>query len=202
MTQATDTLPPGYIVRGKMDLTKQPRLYFALNVLGLVILAAAGVLFVALARLLRPDAVTALFEQFSRGGGARQAALLLLGMLVVMLVIHEAIHGVFFWRFTGARPRFGIGPGYAYAAAPGWYLPRNQYLVVGLAPLVRISLGGLALIAVMPASWSGPLLALIIGNASGAVGDMAVVAWLLTLPKTALANDDGSAVTIYVPEMK
>ncbi len=198
MTQATDRLPFGYVLRGKVDLTKQPRLYFALNVLGLVILVAAGVLFVALARLLRPDAVTALFEQFSRGGSARQIVLLL-GILVVMLVIHEAIHGVFFWRFTGARPKFGIGPGYAYAAAPGWYLPRNQYLVVGLAPLVLISLGGLALITVMPASWIGALLALMIGNASGAVGDMAVVAWLLTLPKTALANDDGSAVTVYVP---
>lgn len=199
MSEATNTLPPGYVLRGKLDLSKQLWLFLLLNLLGVVALLASGFIFVALARWLRPQAMAALFERMGQNIGVLEIGALLIGVMLIMVIIHEGIHGFFFWRFTGARPKYGIGLGYAYAAAPEWYLPRDQYMVVGLAPLVLMSLVGVALIAVLPAGWLGALLVLVIGNASGAVGDMAVVAWLLTLPRTALANDNGSAVSIYVP---
>ncbi len=56
----------------------------------------------------------------------------LLGVLIVTLVLHELVHGLCFWSFTRDRPRFGWKLIYAYAAAPGWYLPRGRYLTVAL----------------------------------------------------------------------
>ena len=65
--------------------------------------------------------------------------------MVGNLVVHELIHGLFFWLFTGSAPRYGLGLSYAYAAAPDWYIPRRKYQVTGLAPVVIIGLGCLLL---------------------------------------------------------
>ncbi len=198
--QATTSLPSGYVKRGTVNITKSPGLFILLNLLGVVVLLAAGALFIQLGYALRPDDMDAMLLNLSGGGNFVPGLLALLAVLVVMVVVHEAIHGFFFWLYTRARPAFGVGAGYAYAAAPGWYLPRNQYLLVGISPLLVITLVGALLLAVVPAALLLPVLALMIVNASGAVGDLAVVAWLLTLPRETLASDDGDAVTVYVPE--
>ena len=198
--QATTSLPSGYVKRGTVNITKSPGLFILLNLLGVVVLLAAGALFIQLGYALRPDDMDAMLLNLSGGGNFVPGLLALLAVLVVMVVVHEAIHGFFFWLYTRARPAFGVGAGYAYAAAPGWYLPRNQYLLVGISPLLVITLVGALLLAVVPAALLLPVLALMIVNASGAVGDLAVVAWLLTLPRKTLASDDGDAVTVYVPE--
>ena len=200
--QATTSLPSGYVKRGTVNITKSPGLFILLNLLGVVVLLAAGALFIQLGYALRPDDMDAMLLNLSGGGNFVPGLLALLAVLVVMVVVHEAIHGFFFWLYTRARPAFGVGAGYAYAAAPGWYLPRNQYLLVGISPLLVITLVGALLLAVVPAALLLPVLALMIVNASGAVGDLAVVAWLLTLPRETLASDDGDAVTVYVPRMK
>lgn len=200
--QATTSLPPGYVKRGTVNITKSPWLFILLNLLGVVLLLAAGALFVQLGYALRPEDMDAMLLDLASGGNLLPGLLMLLAVMLVMVVVHEAIHGFFFWRYTRARPAFGVGAGYAYAAAPGWYLPRNQYLLVGISPLLVITLLGALLLAVVPASLLLPVLALMVINASGAVGDLAVVVWLLTLPRTALATDDGDAVTVYVPAEK
>jgi len=200
--QATTSLPAGYVKRGTVNITKRPGLFILLNLLGVVVLLAAGALFIQLGYALRPDDMDAMLLDLSMGFDLLPGLLALLAILLVMVVVHEAIHGFFFWRYTGARPAFGVGAGYAYAAAPGWYLPRNQYLLVGISPLLVITLVGALLLAVAPAGLLLPVLALMVSNASGAVGDLAVVAWLLTLPRETLASDDGDAVTVYVPGMK
>jgi hypothetical protein len=202
MKQATQTVPEGYRLHGTLNLAKSPRLFLLLNLLGVPVLVIAAAGFMALARVLRPAATTALLDEIAAGFNPVRGLLGLLAVLLVMVLVHEAIHGFFFWWFTRARPAFGVGAGYAYASAPGWYLPRNQYLVVGLAPLVVISLVGIGLVAVGPAAWLPALLAVMVSNASGAVGDMAVVVWLLTLPRETLASDDGDAVSVYVPGQK
>lgn len=198
--QATTSLPAGYVKRGTVNITKSPGLFILLNLLGVVVLLAAGALFVQIGYALRPDDMDALLLDLASGFNLLPSLLILLAILLVMVVVHEAIHGFFFWLYTRARPAFGVGAGYAYAAAPGWYLPRDQYLLVGISPLLVISLVGVLLLALVPSALLLPVLALIIVNASGAVGDLAVVAWLLTLPRESLASDDGDAVTVYVPE--
>jgi len=48
----------------------------------------------------------------------------------------------FFWVFTRSRPVFGLRGWYAFAAAPGWFLTRGQYLVTILAPFLILSVLG------------------------------------------------------------
>src|SRR4030042_1361773 len=61
-------------------------------------------------------------------------------IIILMLILHELIHGMFFWLFTHDKPRFALKTGYAFAAAPEWYLTKKQYIIVGLSPFLIISI--------------------------------------------------------------
>jgi hypothetical protein len=115
------------------------------------------------------------------------------------LALHEIIHGVCFWLITRSFPKFGLGSAYAFAAAPGWYIPRNLYLMVGLAPLVVITVAGLALLPALPTNVLLVWWFVLTVNASGAVGDMFVVGWLLLHTSGTLINDHGDRINVYAP---
>lgn len=198
MKRATQQLPENYLPQGEIDLERNRTAAVVLNIVGTILLIVFAFIFLALARTLRPDLPPVAFsasglEIFFYIGGA----LLLVGLMVIL---HELIHGVFFWMFTGARPVFGYKGLYAYAGAPDWYLPRNQYALVGLAPLAVITTAGLLLLTVAPVGWLYGILLVIVANAAGAVGDMLVVAWLFTRPAATLVRDTGDAVTLFHPE--
>ncbi len=193
MAQASRTLPPAYKPRGTIDLSKNRTAAISLSIASTVLLLLFGWFALVLVAALRPDA----------GSFTVQGAelVLLLAVVVVltaaMIILHEAIHGLFFWLFTRDRPIFALKAFYAYAAAPDWYIPRSQYLIVALAPLLLITLAGLGLLLVVPAAAIPALMFVVVVNAAGAVGDMAVVGWLLVQPRPTLVHDRGDAVTIY-----
>jgi hypothetical protein len=197
--QSTQTLPAEYRMIGSFDLRNNPRALIKLNVLGFILFAVTGWGFVSLFSMLRPREVRDGFSiAFTNLGGMLQMLLVVLVVMAVMIVLHEAVHGVFFWWFTRAMPRFAFKGAYAYAAAPDWYLPKGQYLVVALGPLVVLSLVGITLMIVIPPAWFMVLLFFLVTNASGAVGDLWVAIWLLRQPDACYANDQGDAVTLYV----
>ncbi len=195
MSSPTKTLPASFQLRQSIDLSRSPKLVIWLNIAALAFFILFGYAYLRFLAWLRP-AVNLSF----------QSANWLIGLLALLVVyigvilLHELIHGLFFWIITAEKPRFGFRGAYAFAAAPDWYLPRDPYLVVGLAPLVVITLLGLLLIPITP---DGGLILLgfaITVNASGAIGDLAVVLWLLFKnPAGILVRDHGDAVDIYYP---
>ena len=191
-------LPDDSIAIGTLDIRNNPRALILLNFFGLILLGLSGWLVLRAAFWLHPIQANSAFSLQIRSGmeGLRWVLAALI-ITIGMLVIHEAIHGLFFWLFTGSRPKFGIGPGYAFAAAPEWYLPRNLYFMIGVAPLILMTLAGLLILAVAPPTWFMSLLVFISFNISGSVGDLAVVIWLMKQPPTCLARDCGHFVTLY-----
>ncbi len=122
----------------------------------------------------------------------------LLIAVIVMLFVHEGLHGVFFWLFSRSRPKFAFKGYYASASAPGWYFPRRQYILIGLAPLIFITLAGIAGLAWFPKTLVLPTLLILIFNTSGAIGDLWVVGRLLAFPATTYILDSGSASEFFV----
>ena len=109
----------------------------------------------------------------------------------LILPIHELIHAAAFVLW-GGKPYFGAKLPYAlYCGARNQLFRRNQYFVVGLAPLVVITLVGSILILLTPVLGSYTLFALI-GNFSGAAGDIWVVRRLLRRPPSILVEDTES----------
>jgi hypothetical protein len=194
------SLPDGYTLKQSLDLSANTRALFGLNLAGVALFFLFGWLFSALAVRIRPDAVS-IFPVIEIGGLLSILALVLaiLALQAVMVVLHEGLHGIFFYTFTRARPKFAFKGLYAYAALPGWYFPRREYLVICLAPLVGITLLGFLLIAVIPPAWIPAVLVVMTLNAAGSVGDMAVAAWLIRAPAGCLANDQGDAFNLYIP---
>ena len=129
-------LPEGYVEIGQWTL-KQASVK-ELLLMGLVGLVA---LFSSLAAACFVIGTATDSGEITIDGGTFLSGLLLGGVLGV--VLHEAVHGVFFLAF-GGRPRFGFkpwtrfGPVF-YAAAPGSYLDRPRYLAAGLAPAVLLT---------------------------------------------------------------
>jgi len=197
----TQILPAHYRQVGSFDITKNKRLLVLLNFVGMVGLGVSGMLFTAILSWLRPEAVEQAFE-LEMDSLAQLVILIGVVFALVLLntVLHEAIHGFFFWLFTHSRPRFAFHWTYAYAAAPDWYLLKYQYLVTALAPLLLISLIGILLFLFAPAGWLASVWFVLVINSAGSVGDLAVAIWLVWQPSTCMAQDIGNAVTLFVPE--
>ena len=107
---------------------------------------------------------------------------------IVVLPLHELIHGLAF-LFWGGKPYFGAKlPLALYCGAKDQLFWRNHYLVVGLAPLVVITLAGALLTLFAPVLASYVLFATV-GNVAGAAGDVTVAARLWHRDSRLLVED-------------
>lgn len=192
----TRTLPDGYRPAGSIDLSKNVPAQVGLSAAGIALffLFAAG--FAWVIGTLRPE--VGAIALTLRPGGLLLGIVALLVATVVVLVLHEAAHGLCFWLFTRERPRYGFKGLYAYAAAPDWHFPRLKYAITGAAPLVLLSLGGLLLALVVPPSALPVLLYALTMNAAGAIGDILVLGWIALSPRGSLFRDRGDAVERFV----
>jgi hypothetical protein len=190
---ATQTLPETHTRRTVLDLSgKLPLLL--MNLVSLLTFALFFMGFLRLAAVLRPQPISSQSQITSL-----QSILLLLITLAAFITLHELCHGLFLWLFTRHRPQFGFKVVYAYAAAPDWYLPRNQHIVTALAPLVGISLFGIALMPMTPPVYLPFLLFCLSFNTAGAIGDGITVIWEFTKSPHAYIRDTGPTCECYEP---
>jgi hypothetical protein len=197
---AYNALPDGFHLLKSLDLIKDRKMLVLLSLasLGFFVVSWAGLAW--LLQVLRPNIAPGSESiSFSLTGAASifVQLLVLLGVIFVMVTLHEAIHGVFFWLFTGGRVKFAFRGAYAYAAAPGWYIRKAPYLFISMAPLVLISLLGVIALLLIPVNWILPVLLLVAMNASGAVGDLYVFFLLVSKSGDMLVQDFGERMEIY-----
>jgi hypothetical protein len=107
---------------------------------------------------------------------------------ILVLPLHELIHALAF-LFWGGRPYFGAKlPLALYCGAKKQLFWRDHYLIVGLAPLVVITLAGLLLTFFSPVLASYVLFATV-GNVAGAAGDVLVAVKLWRQDREILVED-------------
>lgn len=173
---------------GKCDEMEllEPEQLRPLALFALLLLLSGGVLFIGL-NLSIYYRQTYSWPQISLWGALLWFGINLLGYVIV-LPLHELIHGLVFLLW-GGRPHFGAKlPLALYCGARLQLFSRNQYLAVGLAPLVVLTLVFLIITLLAPSLAFYTLFASI-GNLSGAAGDIWVAARLLRLPSTVLIED-------------
>jgi hypothetical protein len=193
---ATKILPSNYHHQKTLDLSGA-RVVLWLNLAAIPLLFIYGWLYGRVIILLRstnpfPKGIWGVLTAFS---GWTLIGLLL--SILFMLVFHELVHGIFFWLFTHERPIFALKGGYAFAAAPEWYLPSSQYIIVGLSPFVVISILSIIFAVFVSSSIVPFLLYIATFNAAGALGDMIVVGWVLKQPNTILVKDQGDKFSSF-----
>ncbi len=115
---------------------------------------------------------------------------------IVILPIHEVIHGLAF-AFWGGHPYFGTKlPLALFCGAKNQLFRRNHYLVVGLAPLVVITLAGIVFTLLSPSLASYTIFATI-GNFAGAAGDVWVARRMLQQPVSVLVEDTQTGYRVW-----
>ena len=107
---------------------------------------------------------------------------------ILVLPFHEFLHGVTIF-LLGGRPHYGAKLPFAlYCGAENQMFSCNGYVLIALAPFVLISLAGIVLILLAPTIAPYFLFALV-GNASGAAGDLWMVQRLRALSPATLIED-------------
>lgn len=187
--KATMQLPEGYRLRQTIDLEKNRRQMIIVNVLAVIV---AVVSFVPMA-IWEPEGA-AFVDDISE-------ILLLTGGILGYVLLHEAVHGVCFWFFSGERPSFGWKSAYAYAASDAYY-PKGPYLTIALAPVLLWGAVLAVLAAALPTEWYWPLQVIQLMNLSGAAGDLYVTWLLCRMPRGILVQDAGVAMQVFGPSEK
>jgi Putative zincin peptidase len=162
----------------------QPEQLRPLALLSLLLLLIGGVFF----GLLTFAAYTRQNHTGIGGGGLLLWLVINIVGYILILPLHEVIHAAAF-TLWGGKPYFGARLPYAlYCGAKDQLFHRDQYLVVGLAPLVVITLAGIIFTLVSPALASYTIFATA-GNISGSAGDLWAVRRLLRQPHSILVED-------------
>lgn len=190
--RATKMLPPSFTKFHSLDLTNR-KLVVAMNIAGVLLLFVFGWVFMGVAAFFNPQFFWLELLIFVR---SLSLPTLLLTILLVV-VLHELSHALFFWLFSRERPKVGFNLLYAYATAPDWFFPRYQFLLIGLAPVLLLTLAGLLVMPLVDFFTVARLILALTVNAAGAVGDFIVVIWVLGQPADILLRDEGTAVTAY-----
>jgi hypothetical protein len=177
-----------------LRLMKNCAAMWAMNGASVILLIFFGWLFTGYLNLIRPGI---LGEVISGSFKGLYFVIAILGIFCTLIVVHELVHGAFFWLFTHQRPKFGIRNWYAYAAAPGWYIAAREYLVIGLAPAVLLSAAGMILLAALPAEALIVTLFAVIVNAASSVGDLWIIFKLLGQRHPVIVEDRGDGVNFY-----
>lgn len=192
----TRVLPGSHKKIWGLDLSQDHTSAIVLNIAGLPLFLICGWGFVRIAEILRPEIMTRLFQRWFSIHPV-ELFLVLIGIVVGVMVFHEAIHGIFFWIFTRSRPVFGVKLLFAYAGAPDWYIPRNQYVLIGFAPIILMTILGFLVIVVGSIHVGQSALFGIIVNASGAAGDLYVCGRVMGQPPDVLVQDTGVGFTVF-----
>ncbi|MBP3293454.1 MAG: DUF3267 domain-containing protein, partial [Clostridia bacterium] len=125
----------------------------------------------------------------------RHCAVLVVGVLLY-LVLHELIHGVFMRHYSGQRPFYGFTGMYAYAGS-NCYFGHTAYTVIALAPIVLLGIALLLLNLFGGREWFWCIYFIQITNLSGAAGDLYVTRMFSRLPPDILILDVGVRMTVY-----
>jgi hypothetical protein len=190
-------LPPSYIHYRDLKPPEYKKAHFLFFILALPLTWGVYTLLNRIADLLRPD------YAYSPGLNPSFKPGIIAGLLLVAIVVivaHELIHALLLWLFIRDRVEVSIHfPGIGIET-PDWYIPRNKLLVVSLAPLIGLTLIGIAFLFIVPRSFIGTVVLAITINIVGAYLDVAVAAYTFLLPPSAYICPDHGYAAIFIRE--
>lgn len=181
-------LPENYKEIREVDLKNNKREFILINIGSLVLILPFIILYMNIEKSLG----------FEDGLWFSLILILSLVSMFVIIVLHELIHGLFFKVFGKGKLKFGFHGFAVSCSMPTNYFNKTAYLIIGLAPLVLISIVT-GILSIIFYNTDYFLLAYVplAMNFSGAIGDMYVSIILLKSKKTVLVKDYGVGMKFY-----
>lgn len=181
------SLPNGYREVRRVDLMRNRKEALLINLLALLITAIVTALGFALC----PP-----FVEIELGIHTVVSMIAIFAGVVLYMILHELIHGMFMKAYSGLKPRYGFTGLYAYAGCDAFF-NRRQYLLIAFAPVVILGL----LLAVLTAAfyetafWDIYIIQIL--NLSGAAGDFYVGFLIARYHNDVLVRDTGTDMAFY-----
>lgn len=183
-------LPEGYTCFDKIDLQNNKKQFILVNVLSVVLLtvvAATGCFIESPAVFLEGDLIY----------GKLIPATVLCVSIILYIVLHEAVHGIFMYAFCKSHLRFGYKVIYAYAGSDAYY-DKLRYIIIALGPLVIWGIVFAVLtVFIHSGVWFWVIWLLQVTNVSGAAGDLFCTFKMFKYPGDILVQDTGTEMTVY-----
>jgi hypothetical protein len=193
--KATQKLPSTYTPYDKFKPSKWRRTHWVNWSLGIALAWLSYSVLRFTAQALRPDDFQPPPLGFTGPIYERLGSVLVIILpLAVVLAGHELIHFILLWFFTGHRPTIVTGNGGFAVQMPAWYIPRDQFLFVSLAPFCIISLVALFSLPVVPQGYLNLVVFLTAMNVASSVADITSSGYLLLHPSSIYLETEG---TIY-----
>lgn len=184
--KALKQLPNGYRKALQLDLEANKSLRIKISAAAVLICLFMGIY---------GDSIQPI-ERYFRGS-LNQVAYAFLGIILYM-ILHEMVHGLFMWIFGRSPARFGLSMPFTCARSE-IYFSKLQYIIIALAPVV---IWGLVLWALcrynLKTDWFWTFYFIEMVNLSGAVSDIYVAFKFLDLSRDVLVRDEGPAINVYV----
>lgn len=187
---AFSVLPDGYRQLTVIDLEKDKKVFWSVNLLSLAL--AAGIFVVGILAvpldfgLDASDLVAGWILPFA----------VLFGGAFLYIFLHEAVHGIFMYAFSRVRPHFGFRSVFVYAGSNAFF-DKKQYIIIALAPVVIWGMVLLIVCLFCQGTWFWAVYFIQILNVSGAAGDLYVTLRMSAYPKDILVQDTGTCMTVY-----
>jgi hypothetical protein len=197
---STQVLPKSYRLKGDFRPEKYKKAVWAASLFALVILIGSYTFYYWLAGVLRPGFQSNQNLHFMLSLERFLSMWRIIIPLIIIILVHESIHALCLWIITGKRPILRAtfkGAGGLYVRLPSWYLSRNAFLVVNLAPVCSITLIGSILIMVLAQSTINLLIFCLSVHLAGATGDLLSSAFLFLQPASLYMTTDG---ILYIGE--
>ena len=181
-------LQDNYILIREIDPNKNKKEFWLMNIGSFVLLIPFFIIYF----FLNPD------FRIEFGFSRLLISFLLIVSIILLIPVHELIHGLFFKLFGNGKLKFGFH-GFAFSCSmPSHYFNKRAYTLIGLAPLIIISIitGALSIFMYKSDYFIIPYAVLAI-NFSSSIGDIYVIFVLFKYKKTVLVNDIGVAMRFY-----
>jgi hypothetical protein len=175
-----------------IDFTKNKKLMFVINLLSVLSFPLFYLIFYYMAKILSLNTTGNILHYYESFRILPFISLLIFVITILLVfLIHELIHGMFFYLFTGEKPVFGYKIIYAYAGAPNWYIKKNYFHIVSISPFILITAAGFITFIFIPENYSSVVFLLVTAHAAACMGDIWVSLKLLKKPKETYINDSG-----------
>jgi hypothetical protein len=184
-------LPESYTLYGDFE----PRKFVKVRAIQTIAAILLAVLLLVLFDYIFPNRDPAVSLAWRSISVFHRFALLIL-IICSSMILHECTHAFFIWIFSGKWPQikaaklWGIPVG-GYNASPGWYYPRNLFIIFVIAPLFLVSLFLYFLSFWVPPVFVIPVQDCFLLNIVGSIQDAAVAFFAALHPVSALITWDG-----------
>lgn len=186
MNENTLILPPHYRLERTIDLAQDKQLNVLIQFCFVLI---TGVL-IGLAFWADLPLSSTLHPLFS--------FLITMGLVLVYMALHEAMHAVFITIFSRTRPVYRIRFPFLTVGSEA-YFNRRSFIIIALAPVTIWGAVLISLLTIVPDYLFLSVFIVAIVNFAGSAGDYIQAFIALTSPAETFFQDSGKATALFTP---